>query len=79
MIAQLKRQGQRILANVFARFYYSTEARGIRKWRQVVNNQRHLEHIVKGAIDHNRRRMFYFAKALIKNYIAKCKISETKD
>ncbi len=30
---QLKRQGQRILANVFARFYYSNEARGIRKWK----------------------------------------------
>lgn len=40
----------------------------------MVENQQHLEILVKGKINHNRKRMFYFAKALIKNYISQCKL-----
>ena len=44
---QLKDQAQRVLSNVFARYYYIKAERGIKRWHDRVLFEKHRETLIK--------------------------------
>lgn len=75
---ELRAQANRIMANTFARFYYVKAERGIKKWKEVVEFQKHREMLLKDRINHLRYWEFYWMKQGFQNWIAQCKIRENK-
>lgn len=69
--------GERSLSNAFARFYYINETRGFEKWKDYVALQKHKEKVIRRTIEHWRKHMWNFTKAVFKNWIQKARIHET--
>jgi hypothetical protein len=75
----LTSQARRIIANAFARFYYTGETRGFEKWKEYVQFEKKKERLMKKYIDHMMKQQFYYFKSCFKNWILNANIQERKD
>lgn len=46
LMANLRKMGERSLANRFARFYYVNETRGFEKWKEWIEFEKHKEKVI---------------------------------
>jgi hypothetical protein len=65
----LREQGQRIIANAFARFHGANLTRGLEKWKEWVLFQQRRERMLVKIIDHQIKSQFYRVKSAFKNWI----------
>lgn len=75
----LTKQGQRILANTFARFYSVNMTRGFEKWRQFVEFERTKLALLNKAANHSKKSQFYTTKAAFRNWFKYCDILAVRD
>jgi len=75
----LKTQAQRVLANAFAKYYYTGETRGIERWKEFVEFEKRKEKILRRTIEHWRHYMFYYVKSSFRNWMLNCDIRERQD
>lgn len=73
------KQGQRILANTFARFYSVNMTRGFEKWRQFLEFERTKLALLDKAANHSKKSQFFMVKAAFRNWFKYCDILSVRD
>ena len=73
-----RKQGQRVLSNYFARYFYVNETRGFEKWKEYVVWQKHKETIMKRYIEHWHKHKTQFLKSVFENWAKQCKLRDLR-
>ncbi len=76
--ADLKRMGDKGMANYFARAYYNRSARAFEKWKQVHKADKEKEAILRRTLNHWLKQNGKYFMAIFANWKALAKINDTK-
>ena len=78
MTAHLEKMGQRSMANAFARAYYKRTAKAFETWKEWNRADKHRKAVIRRTIDHWRKQNAKYLMAVMMNWKAIAKISDTR-